>query len=118
MPPPLVELRPRPLLHLVRPNATREYRLEILETWYRDQVRTAAQPLMENWEKKLGVQYSQLRVQRMRTRPGSCNPKSRGPLERTQNARCQEAMDYHLPRWRRYRQELNRAPLSFEKWEY
>ncbi len=140
---PFVELKPRSLLLSVRPDTTKENRREVLEKWYRDQLRMAAQSLMEKWEKKIGVKASHLRVQRMRTRWGSCNPNSRGILlnselakkppecleyilvhelihllEPTHNARFQEAMDFHLPRWRHFRQELNRAPLSYEKWEY
>ena len=38
--------------------------------------------------------------------------------ERSHNERFREWMDELLPSWRRYREELNRAPLAHEDWAY
>jgi predicted metal-dependent hydrolase len=39
-------------------------------------------------------------------------------IERRHNDHFRELMDRHLPQWRIYRDELNRAPLSHEDWSY
>jgi predicted metal-dependent hydrolase len=39
-------------------------------------------------------------------------------LEPTHNARFIALMDRLMPQWRVRRQELNRTPLSHEKWTY
>ena len=82
-------------------------------------------------------------VQRMKTRWGSCNPKTgtirlntdlakkpRGCLEYlvvhemihliepTHNARFLALMDGAMPQWRIVREQLNRLPVRHDKWEY
>ena len=39
-------------------------------------------------------------------------------LERYHNDRFRAYMDDVMPKWRTYREELNRAPLAQEDWEY
>ena len=39
-------------------------------------------------------------------------------LERAHNDRFRELMDKFLPQWQIYRDELNRAPLAHEDWQY
>lgn len=39
-------------------------------------------------------------------------------LERKHNDRFRTYMDKFLPTWRRHREELNRAPLAHEEWDY
>jgi predicted metal-dependent hydrolase len=140
---PGVEVKPRGLVLRVRPATGAESRKAILEKWFREQVRDSLPPLLRKWEPVLGVAAKDIRIQRMRTKWGSCNPRSRrlllnselakkAPicleyilvhelihlLEPTHNERFLRLIDLHLPHWRHYRRELNRAPLSFENWEY
>ena len=72
--PPVVEWRQHRLTLFVRPNTPRERRAEILKAWYRAQLRAAAEPLVELWQKRLDVRLTSVFVRRMRTRWGSCNP--------------------------------------------
>lgn len=39
-------------------------------------------------------------------------------LERHHNDRFRAHMDQLIPQWRLHREELNRAPLAHEDWEY
>jgi predicted metal-dependent hydrolase len=39
-------------------------------------------------------------------------------LERNHNARFKALMEQHLPTWRACREELNRAPLGHNEWQY
>jgi len=141
--PPSVELRHTQLVLTVRPGSGVEKREAILSAWHREQVRSAAVPLIEKWEAALEVSASQLHIQRMKTRWGSCNPRARSIrlnselakkprecleyivvhelvhlLEPSHNARFISLMDKFMPNWKQHRAELNRIPLSHVEWGY
>ncbi len=140
---PSVELSHRHLLLRVRPGADEAKKQAVVEEWYRAQLKEAAPPLIAKWERLLGVTVQRFFVQRMKTKWGSCNPKaghirlntdlSKKPpecleyivvhemvhlLEPTHNARFVALMDHYLPKWQFYRDELNRLPVSHERWTY
>jgi predicted metal-dependent hydrolase len=141
--PPGVRLDHNRLVLSVRPDMDAERRGEVLDAWYRVQLREAAAPLLERWEKRLGVRAGRLFVQRMKTRWGSCNPTTgairlntdlaKKPrrcleyiavhelvhlLEPTHNARFVEILSQQLPDWTHRRQLLNRLPVRHEDWSY
>ena len=138
-----VEVTPSKILLRAPAGATAERRNEIVELWYRDQVRDAIVPLLAKWEPVIGVKAGQIYVQRMKTRWGSCNPDTRGMrintdlakkppecleyilvheltqlLEPTHNERFIALMDSFMPQWRQLRDELNRLPVRHESWKY
>jgi len=140
---PSVELRHTQMVLTVRPGSGMEKREAIVAAWYRDEVRKAAAPLIEKWEAAMGVSANQLHIQRMKTRWGSCNPRTRSIrlnselakkprecleyvvvhelahlLEPSHNARFIALMDKFLPNWKQHRAELNRIPLSHVEWGY
>lgn len=127
----------------VRPGSDRVKREAVMQRWYRQHLRAKVPPLLEKWEPKLGVSVNEVRIKRMKTLWGSCNigakriwlnlelaKKSSSCLmyvlvhemvhllERDHNDRFRELMNRFLPQWRTYRDELNRAPLAHEDWEY
>ncbi len=140
---PAVEITPRKLLLQVRPGADQARREEVLDAWYRQQVRDAAQVLVEKWAPLLGVAAVRLFVQRMKTKWGSCTPESRYVrlntdlakkppecleyivvhelvhlLEPTHNERFVALMDLYLPHWQHLRRRLNALPVRHEDWDY
>lgn len=140
---PGVELKHSSLILRVRPGATAEHKQEILEAWYREQLRKALPALLEKWEKSIGVKAGRCFVQKMRTRWGSCNPATgnirlntnlaRKPpecleyivvhelmhlLEPTHNQHFIALMDQFLPKWKLHKNRLNRLPLRHENWAY
>lgn len=139
--PPAVELKHRELALSVRHGASEFRRGEILARWYRGQVRAAAEPLMARWAETLQVALPRLFVRSMKTKWGSCNPRTatirlntelaKKPrecleyvllhelvhlLEPTHNENFRKHMDQLLPRWPQVRDELNRAPLAHVGW--
>jgi predicted metal-dependent hydrolase len=127
----------------VRPGTPAERREELLYRWYRQQLRERAAVLIEHWAPILGVEVAEWGIRRMKTRWGSCNPAARRIwlnlelakkplqcveyivvhemvhlLERHHTDRFRELMETYLPQWRLYRDELNRAPLAHEEWQY
>ena len=127
----------------VRPGSDRDTREAIVHRWYRQNLRAHLPLLLEKWEAKLGVSVNEVRIKKMKTLWGSCNIEAKRIwlnlelakkpesclvyilvhemvhlLERAHNDRFRKLMDAHLPQWRNYRDELNRAPLAHEDWGY
>lgn len=140
---PRVELSPRRLTLRVRPGTPPAKRGQIVDEWYRNQIRGALPPLLARWTEVLGVPAPRVFVQRMKTKWGSCNPRSgtmrlntelacKPPecleylvvhelahlLEPRHNHRFLALMDRALPAWQTVRQTLNRLPVRHADWEY
>ncbi|MBZ0086873.1 MAG: M48 family metallopeptidase [Thermomonas sp.] len=126
-----------------RPGSSESRLAEILEAWYREQTKSAVSELLDKWQPIIGVRAGRLHVQRMRTKWGSCNPKTglirlntdlakKPPqcleyilvhelthlLEPSHNARFQGLLDGFMPQWRQVKSELNRLPVRHEDWDY
>ena len=142
--PPGVHLRNRTTLELrIRPNTDRDAREAVLYRWYRRRLRKRLPALVASWEPQVGIPVAEIRIRRMKTRWGTCNPDARRVwlnlelarkpascleyivvhemvhfIERRHSDRFRELMDGIMPRWRAHRDELNRAPLAHEEWTY
>jgi len=139
-----VRLRNKSTLELqVRPTMDARQRDRVLQQWYRQQLKDRLPALLEKWQPLMGVQVAAWGVRKMKTRWGTCNTEARRVwlnlelakkpvqcleyilvhelahlIERHHNDRFVALMNKHLPQWRRYRQELNSAPLAHETWSY
>jgi predicted metal-dependent hydrolase len=127
----------------VPPRAEAAQREQVLQLWYRKQLKALIPPLLEKWQPVMGVHVADWGIKRMKTKWGSCNKHARRIwlnlelakkpvhcleyivvhemvhlLERHHNDRFRALMDQFMPRWRMRREELNREPLSHERWEY
>jgi len=141
--PPSVELSHSRMIFRARPGWDRTKKQELLEAWYRDQIKTAVPPLIAKWERLMGVKVVRFFVQRMKTKWGSCNHRAgtirlntdlaKKPkecleyivvhelvhlLEPTHNARFMALMEQFIPKWQLYREALNRLPVRHETWKY
>jgi predicted metal-dependent hydrolase len=142
--PPQVAVQNKTTLDLfVRPGSDRAKRAQVLQEWYRAQLKAAIPPLIAKWEPLIGVHVADWRVKRMKTKWGTCTIAARRIwlnlelvkkpprcleyiivhemvhlLERHHNARFVAYMDQFLPQWRHLRDLLNQAPLAHETWEY
>lgn len=141
--PPTIELKGNRILLRVRPGADKQKRHDLLEEWYREQIKKLVPGLIETWERRMDVKVARFFVQRMKTKWGSCNPdrrsirlntdlakKPREYLEyiivhemahllvRRHDDRFRGLMDRHLPNWEYLRETLNNSPLSHSDWEY
>jgi predicted metal-dependent hydrolase len=120
---------------------TEERRRELLELWYREQLRRAIPDVIAKWEPVIGTAVPRWTIRRMKTKWGSCNRESRHIwfnielakkhpesleyivvhemthyLERGHGERFTTLMDRFMPDWRARRDRLNAAPLAAEKW--
>ena len=93
--PPRIELHPNHLQLFIRPATPSVKRQSLLAAWYRQQLRTAATPLIQKWEEALGVEMNRLFVQSMSRQWGSCNPITRNIRLNTQLAqKPKRCLDY------------------------
>jgi predicted metal-dependent hydrolase len=127
----------------VRSETSAEQRRKVLQRWYREQLKALIPPLLEKWQRRMGVQVDDWGIKRMKTKWGACTVKARRIwvnlelakkpvrcleyiivhelvhlLERHHSDRFTAYMDKFLPPWRRYRTELNHSPLGHDIWEY
>ncbi|MAF01920.1 SprT family zinc-dependent metalloprotease [Herbaspirillum sp.] len=109
----------------------------------REMLKQELEPLVEKWSQTLGVRATDWQVRRMKTKWGSCTPRTGRILfnlelvkkshrcieyivvhelihliERNHGDRFVALMDKYLPNWKACRVELNEAPLASENWEY
>jgi predicted metal-dependent hydrolase len=141
--PPSVAFKHSALVLTVRPGATEAKKKEVLERWYRDQIKEITPRLIAKWERVIGVRVNNFYVQRMKTKWGSCSAPAgtirlnselaKKPrecleyivvhemvhlLERTHNRRFMSLIEQFMPRWKSHRDLLNRLPVRREKWTY
>ncbi len=140
---PSIILKHNRMVLQVRPGTDQQRRRELVEGWYRTQMKEAVPPLIAKWEPIMGVRVQRFFVQRMKTKWGSCNPYAgtirlntelaKKPPEcleyivvhemahllvPTHNDRFKALMDRFMPMWKFYTEELNRLSVSHENWIY
>lgn len=138
-----VSLKHNQMVLHTRPDTSDAQKQVILAEWYREKLKEVVPALIAKWEPLMGVKVEKVFVQRMRTKWGSCNHRARNIrlntelakkpsecleyvvvhelahlLEPSHNSRFIAQMDQFMPKWHFYRDELNRAPLGHEEWEY
>jgi predicted metal-dependent hydrolase len=139
---PDIRLQQKTVLQLyILQETTREKREQILNDWYRAEMKELLPELILKWEPILDVSVADWGVKRMKTRWGSCNPNAKRIwlnlelikkpiqcleyvlvhemvhlLEPSHNDRFKGLMDQFYPAWRSSRDELNKAPLAHEDW--
>jgi predicted metal-dependent hydrolase len=138
-----VELNRGQMILRVRRDTSKVKRQAILEEWHRELLRKAVPPLIEKWERSMGVTVRRFFIQRMKTKWGSCNHRAgsirlntdlaRKPeqcleyivvhemahlLESTHNPRFMDLMNEYMPKWKLHRDVLNRLPVRHQSWDY
>ncbi len=140
---PLIEIDHNRIIFQMRPYWDQIKKQDLLDAWYREQIKEALPSIFKKWEKKIGVQVHGFYVRRMRTKWGSCNTKTqtirlntdlaKKPrecleyvvvhelvhlMESSHNEKFIQLMDRHMPKWRSHQQLLNSLPVRHESWVY
>jgi len=127
----------------VREGTTPARRGQVFDALYRDYLKEETTRLMAIWQPRIGVTARDVRIQRMRTKWGSCNPDTgrillnlelaKKPvlcleyiivhelihlIERTHNDHFMAILNQHIPDWVHRREVLNRLPVKREDWGY
>lgn len=126
----------------VRSDTHQSVRERVFLSWYRQELRKRAAPLIEKWALAMEVPPPTWGIKRMKTKWGTCNIEEgriwlnlelikKPPLcieyivvhelvhllERNHSDRFVALMDRMLPQWRLVRDELNAKSLSHEDWD-
>jgi predicted metal-dependent hydrolase len=141
---PQVKIKNKTVIVLqIRPTATLVQKELVMNNWYRQEIKKAAEPLIMYWCKKIGVDVPEWQVKQMKTKWGTCNIEAKRIwlnlelakkplnsleyiivhelihlLERHHNDRFLGFMNKYLPNWVQLKNELNRSPISHSDWEY
>ena len=135
---PRVAIRGISVLDLfIRPASDVSQREKVLSRWYREQLRLIISDLVKKWQTILGVQVAEWGIKKMKTKWGSCNPRSRRAWfnlelakvdekcieyivvhelihlkERRHNSKYMVHLEQHFPEWKSIRARLNKHPLG------
>jgi predicted metal-dependent hydrolase len=140
---PIVKQKHNLLELYIRPETCAEKRKEILEEWYRCQLKIMVAKYISKWEKIMNISVSEFGIKKMKTKWGTCNIEAKRiwinlelakkPIdcleyivvhemvhffERNHNSRFVSLMDNYLPNWKELKVELNKLPVSHIDWGY
>lgn len=127
----------------IRPDTNVQKRKEILEEWYRSELKIMVTKYISKWEKTMDISVAGFGIKKMKTKWGTCNIEAKRIwinlelakkptecleyivvhemvhfFERNHNTRFVALMDKYLPNWRELKTELNKLPVSHIDWEY
>lgn len=141
---PRVEIKRKTQMDMyATPETTVEKREELLNSFYRSELKRQIPALIEKWEKITGIRVREFRIKKMKTKWGSCSPKSQRVwinLELAKKPRhCLEYVIVHemthlveknhtekfkvllgsfMKQWNQFKEELNNSELGYSKWEF
>ena len=138
---PRVRLDHRRITLVVRPGSTQVVRARVIHEWHKSLLHEAVPRLIAKWESRLGLRVAGYFLQRMKTKWGGCNYKTRHIrlntelvkkpkdlleyvivhemlhlIEPRHSERFISLLATHYPTWREARLELNELPLAAEVW--
>ena len=138
---PSIKLGHRRITLTVRPGAGRTKREAVMHEWHKSLLHKAVPELIRKWELRLGVKVAGYFLQRMKTKWGGCNHRTRNIRLNTELVKKpKDLLEYvvihemvhliapthseqflaligrHYPSWREARAELNELPLGAAAW--
>ena len=126
----------------IRSETPIEKREEILNNFYRRELKKQIPTLIDKWQKIIGVKVNEVNIKKMKTKWGASNPKDRriwlnlelakNPLrcteyvlvhemthliEKNHTEKFHNLIDSFLPQWQKYKSELNDSTLGYFEWK-
>jgi len=139
---PRVEIKRTKYIDLyVKEDTNHKKKEKIIEDFYRSKIKKQIPNLLEKWQKLIGVKVNEVRIKKMKTKWGSCNPKAKRiwlnlelakkPLhcmeyvmvhemlhfiEKNHSDKFRYLISSYLPQWDQNKKELNNSILSYSRW--
>lgn len=126
----------------IKPDTSIREKEEIFDKFYRTNLKSLVPILLEKWQKKVGVKVKEVRIKKMKTKWGTCNPNekriwlnlelTKKPLhcidyvfvhelihliEKNHSERFIHLLENVMPNWRIYKDELNKGILGYSMWD-
>jgi predicted metal-dependent hydrolase len=140
---PKIEIRRKTRIDLyVKPQSSVEEKERLMDSFYRAELKKQLPGLIEKWQKITGLQAKEIKIKKMKTKWGTCNPvfgriwlnlelakKPKRCLEyvlvhelmhlreKRHNEEFQLLLRTYLPQWEQSKQELNSGILGYSMWE-
>lgn len=141
---PKVEIKRKTHIDLhIRPGTPTKRREEILDNFYRSELRKKIPTFIDKWEKIIGVKVKEVNIKKMKTKWGTSNhndnriwlnlelAKNRIQcmeyvlvhemahlLEKNHTDKFYNLMESFLPPWQQYKDELNNSELGYFVWDH
>lgn len=125
----------------ITPDMTQERKERLMENYYRAELKKQIPALQDKWSKITGLNVNEVKVRKMKTKWGTCNPKQqriwlnlelakKAPRcveyvlvhelthlkEKHHNKQFEQLLKSYMPQWDQCKQELNSSILSYSKW--
>lgn len=138
---PRIEVKKDKIDLYVKPGATNQTRGNILDKFYRTELRKHILVLLSKWEFRIGINLNEVKIKKMKTKWGTSNPKdgrvwinielAKKPphcleyvlahemahfIEKNHTERFRQIMDLLMPQWKQYKEELNSSILGHATW--
>ena len=143
-PSPRIEIKKKTHIDMyIKQNSTQKRKEKILDDWYRLELKKQITKIIKKWEVIIGLKVRDVLIRKMKTKWGSCKPKSKKIiinlelakkplgcleyilvhemvhfLEKTHSEKFRAYMDSFMPKWKIFKAELNKHPLSYANWNY
>jgi predicted metal-dependent hydrolase len=124
------------------PEMSLEKRERLMDSFYRAELKKQIPTFLEKWSKITGLSVKEVKIKKMKTKWGTCNPKHRRiwinlelakkPLlcleyvlvhelthlkEKHHNEQFELLLKSYMPQWDQCKQELNNGVLSYSEWK-
>lgn len=139
--PPKVILQHSTIELYIRRGSTAKQKQIILDKWYRQQLKRIVPGYIAGLEKKMNVKVAEYGIKKMKTKWGTCNVNARRIwlnlelvkkpieyieyilmhemihlIERKHNDQFIAYLNKFIPKWKHYKEELNRSALGYVDW--
>ncbi|MGD0202570.1 MAG: SprT family zinc-dependent metalloprotease [Candidatus Bathyarchaeia archaeon] len=140
--PPRVEIKRKKRIDMyVKPQTTLKKKEQLMNAFYRSELKKETPPLIEKWEKIMGITVKEFKIKKMKTKWGTCSPKNqriwinlelaKKPrhcleyvlvhemthlIEKKHTDQFNSLMYFFIPQGAQYKQELNNDILAYSKW--
>ena len=130
---PRIEIKNKKYIYFYVPeHYTFKQRESYFQNWLRKELKKELEILIPKWERLTGIKVKEVKVKKMKTKWGTCNPEAKRIwlnlelikkptkcleyvivhelvhfLEKRHNKKFEAYMDKFMPKWRTYRRQLN-----------
>lgn len=139
---PRIEIKSKTRINMyIKQQMTTEEKERLMDNFYRSELKKQVPTLVTKWQEITGLQIKEVKIKKMKTKWGTCNPKqariwlnlelAKKPVrcleyvfvhelthfkEKHHNEHFELLLKAYLPQWEQSKQELKTGTLSYAEW--